>query len=195
MPAGRPLQFDPERVLDAAMHTFWTRGFEGTAMPALLDATRLSRSSLYQAYGSKRALFEQCLLHYREQMARAMRARLAATPDAWTFLETVICGFVDEKSAAIRQRGCFVMNTARELECHDARTLRLVREATARMTDIFELAIRQARAEGSIPDQGDPRACAVFFLASVSGVRSLLQARVERSSFAPRRNAHSTPYA
>jgi len=180
MPAGRPLQFDPERALDAAMRTFWARGYEGTAMPDLLHATQLSRSSLYQAYGNKRALFVQCLARYRQQVARDLLAVLEAAPDAWTFLESVLLGFIDERSTAIRQRGCFVMNTARELECHDARTRRLVRDATATMTELFERAVRQAQAEGSIPTDADPRACATFYLASVSGIRSLLQAGVDR---------------
>ena len=38
MPAGRPIQYDPEAVLDAAMQTFWSRGYEATALPDLLAA-------------------------------------------------------------------------------------------------------------------------------------------------------------
>lgn len=50
-----------EAVLDAAKETFWRLGYDGAAVSDLEAATGLSRSSLYQAFGSKPRLFA-CVL-------------------------------------------------------------------------------------------------------------------------------------
>jgi TetR/AcrR family transcriptional repressor of nem operon len=181
MPAGRPLQFDPEHALDAAMQTFWSRGYEGTALPNLLAATGLSRSSLYQAFGSKQQLFERCLMRYRGQLVAAMSAKLAAAPSAFDFLRGVLDDIVGETAAQARLRGCLVLNTAREFSCRDRRIAKLVHESTVRMAGLFEEAIRRAQGEGDIPVARDARVLAAFFLTNVSGLRNLIQARMDRA--------------
>ena len=46
------------------MGVFWSRGYRGTALPDLLRATKLSRGSLYAAFGGKHALFLRALDRY-----------------------------------------------------------------------------------------------------------------------------------
>ena len=50
-----------EDVLEAAKEAFWRLGYDGAAVSDLEAATGLSRSSLYQAFGSKPRLFA-CVL-------------------------------------------------------------------------------------------------------------------------------------
>ena len=61
---GRPRGFDTEVAVERAMTVFWSRGYHGTALPDLLSATRLSRGSLYAAFGGKHALFLRALDRY-----------------------------------------------------------------------------------------------------------------------------------
>ena len=53
MKLGRPLEYDREEVVEIAMHLFWHRGFERTSLKDLLDATKISKSSFYYAFGGK----------------------------------------------------------------------------------------------------------------------------------------------
>jgi len=181
MPAGRPLQFDPDVAIEAAMQTFWSRGFEATALPDLLAATGLSRSSLYQTFGSKQALFERCLRRYRDHLADTMQARLAAAPSAFAFLRSVLESIADETASDARRRGCLIMNTAREFNCRNREVSRLVAESATRMTALFAGAITQAQREGEIPVARDAQTLALFFLCNVSGLRNLVQARLPRT--------------
>ena len=53
---ARTQGFERDAVVRAARTVFWRRGFEDTAVPDLEEATGLSRSSIYNAFGSKRGL-------------------------------------------------------------------------------------------------------------------------------------------
>lgn len=61
---ARPRGFDIEVVVEAAKDTFWRLGYDGAAISDLEEATGLSRSSLYQAFGSKEQLFRAALDRY-----------------------------------------------------------------------------------------------------------------------------------
>jgi AcrR family transcriptional regulator len=61
---GRPREFNPEAVVSSAKLLFWRRGYEGSTLSDLEASTGLSRSSLYQAYGSKEGLFDEALAEY-----------------------------------------------------------------------------------------------------------------------------------
>ena len=61
---GRPRGFDEETAVERAMGVFWSRGYHATALPDLLRATKLSRGSLYAAFGDKHSLFLRSLDRY-----------------------------------------------------------------------------------------------------------------------------------
>lgn len=65
---ARPRSFDETAVIDRALAAFWQHGYEGCTLRTLLDATGLSRQSLYNAFGDKRGLFLRVLARYREQL-------------------------------------------------------------------------------------------------------------------------------
>ena len=49
--AGRPRKAEPEVALAAAMSAFWEKGYEGTSMSDLTEATGLHKASLYKTFG------------------------------------------------------------------------------------------------------------------------------------------------
>jgi AcrR family transcriptional regulator len=69
---GRPISFNKDAALEAAMLLFWERGYEGTSMADLTQAMGLHPSSIYAAFGDKHALFQLAAKRYvemREQYA------------------------------------------------------------------------------------------------------------------------------
>ena len=54
---ARPQEFDTAEALYKAMDVFWRKGYEATSLADLLDATGLSKSSLYATFGGKREFF------------------------------------------------------------------------------------------------------------------------------------------
>jgi hypothetical protein len=56
---GRPISFDRDAALEAAMLLFWERGYEGTSMADLTQAMGLNPSSIYAAFGGPNCLLDR----------------------------------------------------------------------------------------------------------------------------------------
>ncbi|MFD2835878.1 TetR/AcrR family transcriptional regulator [Azotobacter vinelandii] len=101
-------------MLEQAMQMFWRHGYEATSLQDLLTATGLSKSSLYQTYPSKRALFAAALRHYCAQRRRELRERLQAAVSPREFLRGWLCCALEEECAGEAPRGCMLVNVASE---------------------------------------------------------------------------------
>jgi AcrR family transcriptional regulator len=74
---GRPISFDKDAALEAAMLLFWGQGFEGTSMADLTRAMGLNPSSIYAAFGDKHALFSLAVKRYLNSRAQYATEALA----------------------------------------------------------------------------------------------------------------------
>jgi AcrR family transcriptional regulator len=87
---GRPISFDKDAALEAAMLLFWEHGFEGTSMADLTQAMGLNPSSIYAAFGDKHALFSLAVDRYMQ-----IRAQYATKALEEPTLEKVIRALFD----------------------------------------------------------------------------------------------------
>jgi|SRR6185312_3718622 len=97
---GRPISFDKDAALEAAMLLFWERGFEGTSMADLTQAMGLSPSSIYAAFGDKQALFSLTVKRYLDT-----RAQYATDALEQLTLEKVIRALFDNTVAFLTMPG------------------------------------------------------------------------------------------
>src|SRR5688500_2233977 len=89
---GRPREFDPKHVTRRAMDVFWSSGYNGTSLPDLLEATHLSRSSLYAAYGDKHGLFLSALDQFIEDSFARIDSDLEPSRPALESLRACLAG-------------------------------------------------------------------------------------------------------
>jgi TetR/AcrR family transcriptional repressor of nem operon len=176
MNIGRPLEFDPEQALDAAMHVFWSGGYEATSLQDLLKAMGLSKSSFYQAFGSKQQLFERCLSRYREKMAAALLEKLNRSPSGRRFIMDVLYSAADEACGEGKPRGCLVMNTANEFAQNDSSVAGWVAQGVDRFKAVFIAAVQRAQKEGDIAADRDPETLALYLVSSMSGLKTMVKA-------------------
>jgi TetR/AcrR family transcriptional repressor of nem operon len=179
MQAGRPLEFDPELALDAAMSVFWQRGFEATSLADLLSAMKLSKSSFYNAFGSKHELFETCLARFRARQVGRMRQGLSAAPSPLAFVRRMLLAAAAEAREPVPPRGCLIMNTATELSGRDPSVAALVTGAAQDFAGMFRLAVELAQAQGEIPRERDPAVLAGYLLATMAGLRTMVKAGLD----------------
>jgi len=97
---GRPISFDKDAALEAAMLLFWERGFEGTSMADLTQAMGLNPSSIYAAFGDKHALFSLAVKRYMDS-----RAHFATKALEEPTLEKVVRALFDNTVAFLTTPG------------------------------------------------------------------------------------------
>jgi AcrR family transcriptional regulator len=111
MPGGRPRSYDPGLALNAAMLTFWTHGYEGTAMSDLTTAMGMSAPSVYAAFGDKETLFRQVVERYMAGPGSYLQAALdqsTAEALARTFLHSAVEAVAGDHTP----HGCLVVQGA-----------------------------------------------------------------------------------
>lgn len=175
MTIGRPRTFNPDAVVQRALDCFWSNGFESTSMRDLLDCTGLSKSSLYETFGSKRELFERCLTTYREERVAGMSQRLAAADSGLAFIREMLEA-VPLECGKGSPRGCLVMNTAGEFSQKDPQVARLVGQGIAAFRHVFRQAVTRAQSEGDIPGNKNATGLARFIVSNMSGLSTLAKA-------------------
>lgn len=180
---ARPRTFDRDEVLDRALATFEAVGYEAASLQALVEATGLSRSSLYAEFRSKHGLYLAALDRYRARGGVALDALFAAAPTALAGIEAYFRRIVAEASdgAAPPGAGCFVTNAAVEVGSRDAATVRRTRASLDGMVGAFERQIARAQAEGDVPADADAAARARSAVATVYGLRAMGKAGAARA--------------
>jgi TetR/AcrR family transcriptional regulator, transcriptional repressor for nem operon len=181
-PPGRPLEFDPDAALDAAMQLFWRRGYENTSMQDLLEAMQLSKSSLYQAFGGKQALFERCMSRYGDYMIGELRDALEAAPSGMDFIRHFLESVLDEARGTCEARGCLVLNTANEFARRDPRITAAVAEGLGRFHGVMLATVQRAQREGDIGPGRDAVMLANYLVSSMSGLKTLSKAGADEAS-------------
>jgi TetR/AcrR family transcriptional repressor of nem operon len=160
-----------DAAVERAMGVFWSRGYHATALPDLLRATKLSRGSLYAAFGDKHSLFLRALDRYIADAVTRMDVELAPRREPIDALRAYLAGYVDRTSGANGRRGCLLVATAMELAGQDAEVGRRVagffREMEARVAD----ALSRAKVAGKLADGVDPASAAKILVCFVEGLR------------------------
>lgn len=143
---ARPREFEIETALDAALDQFFRKGYEATSVQDLVDATGLSRASLYGAFGDKRELFLKSLARYGQvRDARIGEIERSGRPPAEAIRE-ILLSAADE-CLPEQALGCLVVNTGVELSGCDGEIRGKVLESLVGVRATFSGLLRGSGAE------------------------------------------------
>jgi TetR/AcrR family transcriptional repressor of nem operon len=168
---GRPRSFDAEAAVERAMQVFWTRGYHATALPDLLRATKLSRGSLYAAFGDKHSLFLLALDRYIADALARLDIELAPDREPINGLRACLAGYVDRTSGANGRRGCLLVATAMELAGHDADVNLRIGRFFKHMETRMAAALSRAKTAGTLAEGVEPATAARILVCFVEGLR------------------------
>ncbi|CCE05322.1 Transcriptional regulator, TetR family [Bradyrhizobium sp. STM 3843] len=171
VPRGRPRSFDVDTAVERAMGVFWSRGYHATALPDLLRATKLSRGSLYAAFGDKHSLFLRALDRYIADAVTRMDRELDPRNDPVVGLRAFLAGYVERTSGANGRRGCLLVATAMELAGQDAEVNRRVAGFFKAMEAGVSDALSRAKTAGKLADGVEPSSAARILVCFVEGLR------------------------
>lgn len=147
-------------------------------MADLIAAMQINKGSLYNAFGSKKALFDRALARY-DQKSRAHRlAELRQMPDAVAAIKLFFDGMVDDARAEPGNMGCFVINTAQDLPNQPPEIAEIVQASFQDIQGFFRDAIHKGQQSGDIPADVDAEQTAQALLSMLVGLRLMSRGAV-----------------
>lgn len=177
---ARPQEFNSFEALHQAMDVFWRKGFEATSLTDLLEATGLSKSSLYATFGGKRDLFVTAFDAYREERAQEMRQILEQSP-AREAIERFFRKIVTDAGNGDSSRGCMSINQAVEMAPHDLEIRARVLQDFALIEEVLTRTIEQGQAEGSIQSATTARNLARLLVLAFPGLQVMVRASSDKA--------------
>ncbi len=168
---GRVREFDTEAALEAAMSVFRYRGYEGTSVQDLVDATGLGRGSLYAAFGSKEGLYRAVLDLYRERQAFPLIDLLRSGVPARELIRGILVDLVESVLRDGREQNCLIVSAATERLCHDPEVAAKVEATTSSLEDAMTEMIATAQAGGELGGVREARDLARYLMTTVHGIR------------------------
>jgi TetR/AcrR family transcriptional repressor of nem operon len=116
---ARPQKYKPDQVLEAVTELFKIQGYRATSIDQMLAVTQLSRSSLYNGFGNKEALYLMVLEKITLQMTHlhmnmAKENQLKPLEPA-NFLRLFFQSYYTDTSLHPTGVGCLLVNTVVEL--------------------------------------------------------------------------------
>jgi AcrR family transcriptional regulator len=169
---GRPRSFDRDEALARATMVFWKHGYDATSVAQLTEAMGIGVPSMYAAFGDKRALFEEALVHYMKTYGSFM-GRLFEKP----FERSVRAGIAQllRDAAAMftsseHPRGCMLITAATNCAPESATIAKRLRDLRASTVRALEARIEGAIASGELPADTDARALALYISTVLQGL-------------------------
>lgn len=149
---ARTMSFDRSEVLEKAVQYFWQYGYFDTTVDRLAGAMGLSKSSMYNTFGSKETIFKEALDYYRHNKTPGYVLKTANTskpikPVLKKFFKAIVeIGTNDPDT-----RGCLIVNSIVELVGSDEDMASLVTTDLTKLIQVYTQLISNAQATGEIP--------------------------------------------
>ncbi len=172
---SRPRSFDDTAVIEAALASFWGRGYNATSIRDLSAAMGISSPSLYNAFGDKHALFCDALEHYCRTRTYPLIVRIEAEHPGAAAVPAFLAEIIERSIADRERRGCFLINSALETAPHDEAVAEAVR---GHLSAIRAFLLRGLKALGR---RADAAGDADHLLAMLLGLRVLARTSPDRA--------------
>ncbi|WP_375381820.1 TetR/AcrR family transcriptional regulator [uncultured Sphingomonas sp.] len=169
---GRPLSFDRDTALAAAMHLFWRQGFEATSVAELTQAMGITPPSLYAAFGDKQRLCRAAIDRYLGGI-EAVVARIEGAVTARAAARELLVAAAIHDTGEDTPLGCLVASSIVSSSPGAAD----LREEVAELRRTIEAALRRRIARdirsGLLPATCDADIMAGHAVAVVQGMSTL----------------------
>lgn len=174
----RPREFDHDDVLRVAFDQFWRKGVRGTSLSDIARDAGVQRGSLYNAFGSKEALFLCAYERYASEYLTSLQKVLGSGP-----LRARLTAFFDLTIRNFRSgsppRGCPTTRGLMELgsaegEGLDENARQAFADLVARVTDLVQEALSEGAKHGEF--NGDPASAALHIATVTRGLAVLERA-------------------
>ena len=155
---GRPAKFDRSEALQEAMEAIWEEGLERSSVKRLSERLGMTRSSFYNAVGSRDDLFRAMLPSYR---AISPDALLNAEGSPLARITAVFREVCRARAADPDAKGCLIVNAICEIPANEGGLSEDIAALFEKSVSDIQSQLEQAVSDGELPQGTDVRALAL----------------------------------
>ncbi|MBC3303108.1 TetR/AcrR family transcriptional regulator [Pseudomonas sp. SWRI18] len=173
---GRPRTFDREQAVEQAMHLFWQHGYDATSLAQLKAGLGggISAPSFYAAFGSKEALFDECVQRYLTTYAQVTECLWDESLQPRQAVETALRQSVRMQCEDGHPKGCMVaLGVMSAPSPENARVADGLTQSRLRTRAGIVACVERAVRMGQLPDTINPAVMAAVFDSFLQGVSIL----------------------
>lgn len=174
--------FDIDQATGNAMRAFWAKGYEATSLADLLKATGINKGSFYNAFGSKKKLFMECLSKYDRENRLAIITKLSALQDPVAAIAMFFDILIEQNRPDSDIKGCLIVNTALDFPHHDDDTVKIVETSLKQIELFFKAQIEHGHESGTISKTVSPATTAKGLLTLLVGLHVLARGVFDHDS-------------
>lgn len=167
-PPGRPAAFSRQAAIDGALNLFWQEGYLGVATRDIAKAMNIQRSSFYNSFGDREAVFVNALHRYAEIAPDRILDKAQPGKPVIPILITFFQQLCEERVADENGRGCFVCNSIAELVGVDKNLGPLLRgvvqQRQAAIARLLQIAVEQQEIELATDVQSAANSLTTFLI-------------------------------
>lgn len=179
---ARTKQFDERQALVSAMLVFWEKGYEGTSINDLEQAMGLKRTSIYNAFGNKSALFERVMSCYKESVMAALFTELDSAPDIREGVRRMLNGALDIHFDEDNPGGCLVVLSIVESGQHDEQSQASMQQTFHELKSALQKRLSKAKKSGALSKNLDAGSTATTIATTMAGMMVMGKANFTKAS-------------
>lgn len=179
---ARSKQFDERQALVSAMLVFWEKGYEGTSINDLEQAMGLKRTSIYNAFGNKSAIFERVMSCYKESVMSGLFAAMDAAPNIKEGVRRLLNGALDIHFDEENPGGCLVVLSLMESSQHDEQSLASMQQTIQDLKTALQARLNKAKKSGELSKGLDAGSTATTIATTMAGMMVMGKANFTRAS-------------
>lgn len=167
---GRPATFDRDSALNVAVTLFWRHGYDGASVSMLSKAMGVTAPTLYAAFGSKEALYQEALAQYQKRQSEDNASSQKGASTLYERVSATLRSSAATFAASQGTRGCMVLIGSLQ-SSPDAQAAADATSAARRNTlTKFVAAFEDAKTKGEVPSTTDSAAMSRYYLSVIQGM-------------------------
>lgn len=160
---GRKISFNKEHALNKAMHLFWEKGYDATYISDLIETMGISRSTLYDSFGDKDALFKLVLEQYKNYGSQK-RNLLFSDTNTKESLKSFFYQHIEKCYSDDIPKGCIITNSSLLIGQIDPSIEEILINDFNELEKAFKQVIEEGKKKGEISQEDDTELVAYSLL-------------------------------
>ncbi|MEN8107745.1 MAG: TetR/AcrR family transcriptional regulator [Pseudomonadota bacterium] len=179
---ARTKQFDERQALVSAMLVFWEKGYEGTSIQDLEAALGLNRTSIYNAFGNKREIFERVMACYKESVMSALFTDMDSAPNIKEGTRRLLNAALDIHFDEDNPGGCLVVLSVLESGQHDEQSQASLQQTIQDLKKALQVRLSRAKKAGELSKDLDVGSTATTIGTTMAGMMVMGKANFTKTA-------------